>query len=381
MTICLISLFALTLFPSAQGIAFPAPLPTITQHASSEPPQPTMGAQLRPRAFKDAYTREPLDGLLDNPFRGGWYDTEVYGKQQFNDRPVGGLITQHELIMSDRLATESDFYCTGSSVALFHESNSAFPGLPGMMGCCAGRDCDFATACVNRDAADETPSLLSTRSPFIKYCNTGIATECATLIWPDSSFYYMSCATYASTRSIYTAVETYDSYASVGRSVSIEFTTVNDETVSEYSRTRLLNWGSSSSTEVSTSQSTTATSSAEPTAHDSEKSSSSTSAGAIAGGVVGGLAGGAAIAAAGIFFFLRRKKKLRQGSAPSEELQENAYQAVPQNQSQHSSWLMPHVAEPEATYKPETSEPSTTGASPEPYSQDPPAELPDRRYR
>ncbi|CAI7637073.1 unnamed protein product [Penicillium bialowiezense] len=356
MIICLISLFALTLFPSAQGIAFPTPLPTITQHASSEPPQPTMGAQLRPRAFKDAYTEEPLDGLLENPFRGGWYDTEVY-------------------------ATESDFYCTGSSVALFHESNSAFPGLPGMMGCCAGRDCDFATACVNRDAVDETPSLLSTRSPFIKYCNTGIATECATLIWPDSSFYYMSCATYASTRSIYTAVETYDSYASVGRSVSIEFTTVNDETVSEYSRTRLLSWGSSSSTEASTSQSTTATSSAEPTAHGSEKSSSSTSAGAIAGGVVGGLAGGAAIAAAGIFFFLQRKKKLRQGSVPSEELQENAYQAVPQNRSQHSSWLMPHVAEPEATYKPETSEPSTTGATPEPYSQDPPAELPDRRYR
>ncbi|KAK4906365.1 hypothetical protein LTR66_017723, partial [Elasticomyces elasticus] len=78
MIIWLSSLFVFTLLPPANGIAFPTPLPTDTQKATSQPPQPTVGVQLNPRAFKDAYATEPAFGLLENPFRGGWYDTEIY---------------------------------------------------------------------------------------------------------------------------------------------------------------------------------------------------------------------------------------------------------------------------------------------------------------
>lgn len=80
--IWLASLSIFASIPSANGIAFPTPLPTNTQHVTAEAPQPTAGVQLKRRDFYDEYDNElPLSGLLYNPFRIGWTRTEVHGMQ------------------------------------------------------------------------------------------------------------------------------------------------------------------------------------------------------------------------------------------------------------------------------------------------------------
>ncbi|KAJ5329104.1 hypothetical protein N7452_009494 [Penicillium brevicompactum] len=200
----------------------------------------------------------------------------------------------------------------------------------------------------------------------------------------------MECGTEAGLYTIYTEVKWSNSANPAARSVTQEIKPTDDEILAYISSTIMTNWGLGSTSTSSSGSAhalpkepapSTTLQTPQPSATDTEKSNSSTSPGAIAGGVVGGLVGGAAIAAAAIFFFLRRKKKIHQENEPLEELQETGYQAVPQNQSRHSSWLMPHVAEPESTYKPETSEPSTTGVTPELYSPNSPAELPERHHR
>lgn len=293
-----------------------------------------------------------------------------------------------ELTNFCRLGKENELSCLNNEASfVYNKPNSEFP--VGMQACCVGNECDFASACYNQARIQTDPSVTTSKSPFAVYCTNSKFPECRTWTYPDA-YIKMECGSEAELYTVYTEAKWSNSANPAARSVTQEIKPTDDVFLAYISSTIMKNWGlGSTSTSSSgsaqglpeTPSPSTTLQTPQPSATDTEKSNSSTSPGAIAGGVVGGLVGGAAIAAAAIFFFLRRKKKIRQENEPSEELQETGYQAVPQNQPRHSSWLMPHVAEPESTYKPETSEPSTTGATPELYSPNSPAELPERHHR
>lgn len=266
-----------------------------------------------------------------------------------------------------------------------------------MQGCCKGGTCGFTSTCYNESIINATPLSTETDDPFAVFCTEGSETECGTWTWPAlGSFVRMQCAESGFESTVYLAATWVDedSNSYLARQV---ITTIDESSLSQISSNFVSGDKDTSSTLTAsesvpavttpsksdlpeTSQSTSSES-PQSTGTDGDKSHSSTSSGAIAGGVVGGLAGGAAIAAGVIFFFMRRKKKTRGENETSEELRETGYQAVPQNQSHHSSWIMPHVAEPEAAYQPEFSELSATSATQKSHSSEPLAELPERGHR
>lgn len=268
-----------------------------------------------------------------------------------------------------------------------------------MQGCCIGNDCAFATLCYNKATIHATPSITESDEPFGLLCTKGSATQCGTWTWPGS-FVRVECVQVGFKSTVFSrATWSDDDYDA--RIVTQVLTTIDEKSLSYIASTILsgdtdasstLGASSSPAPSYSNSFEPSQTTSLEPsqstsigfhqsTSTDADSSHSSTSPGAIAGGVVGGLAGGAAIAAGFIFFFMRRKKNTSRGNEMSEELRETGYQEVPQNQSHHSSWLMPHVAQPEASYQPEPSELSATSVTKKSHSPQPLAELPERAHR
>lgn len=69
-------LFAIAFCPSAYAIAFPAPLPTVTQSITSEPPQPTQGVQLK-RRYEYLTSDFLNDGTYTRDYAGGWFSSKL----------------------------------------------------------------------------------------------------------------------------------------------------------------------------------------------------------------------------------------------------------------------------------------------------------------
>jgi len=228
---------------------------------------------------------------------------------------------------------------------VYHASDNAFPGL---VGCCSGDDCGFASACYDKTAMDATPSLISTNDPFAIFCTDEAAPACATYTWEGDKYTNFNCEEVSSVYTVYTTGIWEPDESGDGTPVTQFATTINDAAISRF--TSLYN-PSTPPPNLGVKKSSTASNKTKPTpkptAAGSTNSGSSTSTGAIAGGVVGGLAGGAAIGAGAIFLFLKKKKKTRQENKPSvsDDAPQPGYQIVPQVQSTsgHSSSQMQQV--------------------------------------
>ncbi|KOS36344.1 hypothetical protein ACN38_g12923 [Penicillium nordicum] len=256
---------------------------------TSEPPKPTEGFQFHRRDDLETVTRV------------------------LTDAPVCGFFTDR--IGPDNMAPydcDSDYSC------VYHMSNTAFPGL---VGCCSDNDCGFTSTCYNSAKVSATPSITSGNTAFALFCTESTATECATFTWGGEDLTDYHCYSTPFIYAVYTTA-TFGTPTNGSMTMVTQYITkIGDDILNTYA----------SSFDVSTSAQATATTTAHPPAGDSGKSRSSRSSGTIAGGVVGAVAGCACIGA-GVILFLRKKKKSRQQDQ-SNELGQNGYQSVPEDQS------------------------------------------------
>ncbi|KAJ5608193.1 hypothetical protein N7537_004812 [Penicillium hordei] len=165
-----------------------------------------------------------------------------------------------------------------------------------------------------------TPSLTSGNTAFRLFCTESTAAECGTYTWGGEDFTDYHCYSTPFIYGVYTTATFGTPVNGSVTKVTQYVTKIGDEMMNTYS----------SSFDVSTSAQATTTT-AHTHAGNSGKSHSSRPSGTIAGGVVGAVAGCAFIGAC-VILFLRKKKKTRQQDQ-SNELGQNGYQSVPEDQS------------------------------------------------
>lgn len=231
----------------------------------------------------------------------------------------------------------SDFSC------VFHTPDATYPG---MAGCCSGTYCAFETTCVNYTQYIATPDLWNSAGAFTMFCSDSEAPACVTWTYPDQTITDFGCGVTEYISKVYTSATPGSITASVEVIESVWLSTVDDDFLSTYEASWSSVSGATSAqaatvghvTSAAAAHAATHTTSKHPTAtagssHSSSSSSStSTSTGAIAGGVVGGVVGAAAVGAAAMFYFMRRRNAKRGDDEDLGPRGQGGYQSVPVSQ-------------------------------------------------
>lgn len=207
--------------------------------------------------------------------------------------------------------------CSSDYSCVYHMSNTAFPGL---VGCCSDNDCGFTSTCYNSAKVSATPSITSGNTAFALFCTESTAAECATFTWGGEDLTDYHCYSTPFIYAVYTTA-TFNTPTNGSVTVATQYVTkIGDDVLDTYA----------SSFEVSTSGQATTTTAHTHAGNSGKSHNLSRSSGTIAGGVVGAVAGCACIGA-GVILFLRKKKKSPQQDQ-SNELGQDGYQSVPEDQ-------------------------------------------------